>query len=82
MTVSTKTQEIRTPADVSIPCPDCGTKCRPDEVIKPQRKVTQPSGVTVVLPDHYLDLKCPNCHLEMWIVVDEVGKPITDYSLC
>ena len=77
--MKTKPTEIRTKADFTLPCPECGTECWPDRVTKQyRRKLKTGVGPVLVLPQHYLDLHCSNCKLELWLAVDAAGKPITE----
>jgi predicted RNA-binding Zn-ribbon protein involved in translation (DUF1610 family) len=80
--MNTKTKEIRTKAGFSVPCPECGAECWPDNVTKLKRqKVSNGTGVTLVLPQHYSDLRCSNCNHELWIALDENGKPLDEIDL-
>lgn len=77
-----RAKEIRTKADFSVPCPECGAECWADNVTKlKRRKVTAASGVTAVLPQHYSDLKCSNCNLELWIALNKNGKPLSEIEV-
>jgi hypothetical protein len=75
--MSTNAKDIRTKSGFSLPCPECGAACRPDDVTNRQeRRVIDAFGNTAVLPFHYLDLTCDTCHLQLWIALDEDGKPL------
>ncbi len=72
-----KTQELRTDAGITVPCPSCHASCRPDYATKLDREEKQQAvGSAVVLSRHYLELDCAACGLQLWLPLDDNGYPI------
>lgn len=75
--MSTKTKELRTNADITLPCPVCGEECQPDYVTKlEKRKLKTQIDHVLMTPKHSLELICCNCGLESWLTLDADGYPI------
>ncbi len=75
--MKTKAKEIRTKPDFTLPCPQCGVDCQPEDVTKVEtRKLKTPTGDVLVLPKRSLELICENCNFELQLSLDEDGNPI------